>query len=83
MSSPDYDVAIVGYGPVGQTAAILMGRLGYRVGVFERWPSLYPRACWSRRTIGLRTASLRAILMASSRSCWNSPALPQAQSRGA
>ena len=41
--SPDYDIAIVGYGPVGQTAAILMGRLGYRVGVFERWPSLYPR----------------------------------------
>ena len=39
----DYDVAIVGYGPVGQTAAILMGRLGHRVGVFERWPDLYPR----------------------------------------
>ncbi|HXB16243.1 MAG TPA: bifunctional 3-(3-hydroxy-phenyl)propionate/3-hydroxycinnamic acid hydroxylase [Solirubrobacteraceae bacterium] len=39
----DYDIAIVGYGPVGQTAAILLGRLGYRVGVFERWPSLYPR----------------------------------------
>ena len=41
--SPDYDIAIVGYGPVGQTAAILLGRLGYEVGVFERWPSLYPR----------------------------------------
>jgi 2-polyprenyl-6-methoxyphenol hydroxylase-like FAD-dependent oxidoreductase len=41
--NPDYDIAIVGYGPVGQTAAILMGRLGYSVGVFERWPSLYPR----------------------------------------
>ncbi len=40
---PDYDIAIVGYGPVGQTAAILLGRLGYQVGVFERWPSLYPR----------------------------------------
>src|SRR5271155_2830689 len=39
----DYDVAVVGYGPVGQTAAILMGRLGHRVGVFERWPDLYPR----------------------------------------
>ncbi len=39
----DYDIAVVGYGPVGQTAAILMGRLGYRVGVFERWPRLYPR----------------------------------------
>jgi 2-polyprenyl-6-methoxyphenol hydroxylase-like FAD-dependent oxidoreductase len=39
----EYDVAIVGYGPVGQTLAILLGRLGHRVGVFERWPSLYPR----------------------------------------
>ena len=41
--STDYDVAIVGYGPVGQTAAILLGRRGHRVGVFERWPNLYPR----------------------------------------
>src|SRR6478672_2689488 len=41
--TPDHDVAIVGYGPVGQTAAILLGRLGYGVAVFERWPSLYPR----------------------------------------
>ncbi len=39
----DYDVAIVGYGPVGQTAAILLGRLGWSVGVFERWPIPYPR----------------------------------------
>jgi 2-polyprenyl-6-methoxyphenol hydroxylase-like FAD-dependent oxidoreductase len=39
----DFDIAIVGYGPVGQTAAILLGRLGYEVGVFERWPELYPR----------------------------------------
>jgi 2-polyprenyl-6-methoxyphenol hydroxylase-like FAD-dependent oxidoreductase len=38
-----YDVAIVGYGPVGQTLAILLGRLGHSVGVFERWPALYPR----------------------------------------
>lgn len=43
VECPDYDIAIAGYGPVGQTAAILMGRLGYRVGVFERWASLYPR----------------------------------------
>jgi 2-polyprenyl-6-methoxyphenol hydroxylase-like FAD-dependent oxidoreductase len=41
----EYDVAIVGYGPVGQMAAILLGRLGYAVAVFERWPSLYPRPC--------------------------------------
>ena len=29
------DVAIVGYGPVGQTLAILLGQRGWRVGVFE------------------------------------------------
>jgi len=39
----EYDVAIVGYGPVGQMAAILLGRLGHSVAVFERWPNLYPR----------------------------------------
>jgi 2-polyprenyl-6-methoxyphenol hydroxylase-like FAD-dependent oxidoreductase len=38
----DYEVAIVGYGPVGQTAAILLGRMGHKVAVFERWPALYP-----------------------------------------
>jgi len=39
----DFDVAVVGYGPVGQMAAILLGRLGYRVVALERWPNLYPR----------------------------------------
>ncbi|MGF0238557.1 bifunctional 3-(3-hydroxy-phenyl)propionate/3-hydroxycinnamic acid hydroxylase [Rhodococcus sp. IEGM1300] len=36
------DVAIAGYGPVGQTLAILLGQMGYSVAVFERWPVLYP-----------------------------------------
>jgi 2-polyprenyl-6-methoxyphenol hydroxylase-like FAD-dependent oxidoreductase len=36
------DVAIVGYGPVGQTLSILLGERGYDVAVFDRWPSLYP-----------------------------------------
>ncbi len=42
----DFDVAIVGYGPVGATLANALGRLGYRVGVFEKEPSVYhmPRA---------------------------------------
>jgi flavoprotein hydroxylase len=35
-------VAIVGYGPVGQTLAILLGLKGWRVGVFEKQPTAYP-----------------------------------------
>ena len=46
MTKLDYDVAVVGYGPVGQTAAALLGGAGHRVGVFERFGCLYdlPRA---------------------------------------
>ncbi|MCP2320136.1 3-(3-hydroxy-phenyl)propionate hydroxylase [Nocardia amikacinitolerans] len=39
-----YDVAVIGYGPVGQTMAALLGSAGHTVAVFERWPSLYGRA---------------------------------------
>jgi 3-(3-hydroxy-phenyl)propionate hydroxylase len=47
MTDHDFDVAISGYGPSGQAAAALLARLGHRVSVFERWPSLYgmPRLC--------------------------------------
>lgn len=40
------DVAIVGYGPVGQALTIALAQFGYRVTVMERWPSLFslPRA---------------------------------------
>jgi flavoprotein hydroxylase len=41
MTDP-LDVAIVGYGPVGQTLAILLGQRGWRVGVFEKQPAAYP-----------------------------------------
>ncbi len=37
-----YDVAIVGYGPVGQALAILLGQRGWRVGVFEKQAQAYP-----------------------------------------
>ena len=42
----DADVAIVGYGPVGQALAALLGRAGHRVVVFERFQEIYrlPRA---------------------------------------
>ncbi|MER5951898.1 bifunctional 3-(3-hydroxy-phenyl)propionate/3-hydroxycinnamic acid hydroxylase [Streptomyces sp. NPDC001904] len=45
-SSKPYDVAIVGFGPVGQMLALLLGRAGHDVIALERWPSPYdlPRA---------------------------------------
>ena len=44
--APDFDVAIVGYGPVGQALAALLGRAGHRVAAFERFSETYrlPRA---------------------------------------
>ena len=44
--APDFDVAIVGYGPVGQALAAMLGRAGHRVAVFERFAEIYrlPRA---------------------------------------
>ena len=39
-----YDVAIIGYGPTGATAANLLGRLGLNVVVIERDPDVYGRA---------------------------------------
>ncbi len=43
---PEFDVAIVGYGPVGQALAALLARAGHRVAVFERFSEIYrlPRA---------------------------------------
>ncbi len=41
---PNYDVAIVGYGPVGATAANLLGQQGLDVVVIERDPDIYFRA---------------------------------------
>ena len=42
----DYDVAIIGYRPTGMTLAALLGQLGRRVLVLERYTGLYnlPRA---------------------------------------
>ena len=38
-----HDVAIVGFGPVGQTLALLLGQRGHDVVVLERQPTPYPR----------------------------------------
>jgi 2-polyprenyl-6-methoxyphenol hydroxylase-like FAD-dependent oxidoreductase len=42
MTETLYDVAIVGYGPIGQMLALLLGQKGYHVLVVERWPDRYP-----------------------------------------
>lgn len=44
MITDRYDVAVVGYGPVGVTAANLLGRMGLRVLVVERDTDVYARA---------------------------------------
>ena len=41
---PRYDVAVIGYGPTGATAANLLGRLGLNVVVIERDSDIYGRA---------------------------------------
>ncbi|MDT5021125.1 MAG: 3-(3-hydroxy-phenyl)propionate hydroxylase [Mycobacterium sp.] len=43
-SSETYDVAVIGYGPTGATAANLLGQLGLRVVVVERDSDIYNRA---------------------------------------
>ena len=43
-SAATYDVAVIGYGPTGATAANLLGRMGLRVLVVERDPDVYGRA---------------------------------------
>jgi 2-polyprenyl-6-methoxyphenol hydroxylase-like FAD-dependent oxidoreductase/catechol 2,3-dioxygenase-like lactoylglutathione lyase family enzyme len=47
-ASVETDVAIVGYGPVGQTIAALLARRGHRVSVYERFSDIYrlPRAVY-------------------------------------
>ena len=46
MASADFDVGIIGYGPVGATLANLLGQRGIKTVVLEREPSVYhlPRA---------------------------------------
>jgi 2-polyprenyl-6-methoxyphenol hydroxylase-like FAD-dependent oxidoreductase len=42
MSDSVYDVIQVGYGPVSKALAIFLARRGHKVGVFERFPEVYP-----------------------------------------
>lgn len=52
-----FDVAIVGYGPVGQALALKLARQGHRLAVIERWPTLFglPRA------VGLDHEAMRIL----------------------
>ena len=53
-SGPDYEVAIVGCGPVGVALAVLLGQLGRSVVALERWPEPYrqPRAVHFDHEVG-------------------------------
>lgn len=50
----DFDAIIVGYGPVGQTLALMLGKAGMRVGIVERYSSLFgmPRAVHFDHEVG-------------------------------
>jgi 3-(3-hydroxy-phenyl)propionate hydroxylase len=56
-SKHDYDVVVIGYGPTGQASASLLAGLGYRVCVFEKWPTLYGLP----RLIGFDAESARML----------------------
>ena len=42
METKKYDVIVLGYGPVGQALALMLGRQGRSVAVCDRWPERYP-----------------------------------------
>jgi len=57
VADPSYDVAIVGYGPVGALTGLLLSKAGLRVAILERShaPVILPRA------VGLDGESVRAF----------------------
>ena len=42
MTDTPFDVVQIGYGPVSEVLAAMLGRQGRRVAVFERWTQRYP-----------------------------------------
>jgi 3-(3-hydroxy-phenyl)propionate hydroxylase len=57
MAEPDFDVAVVGFGPVGAFSGLLLAEAGLRVAILERSrdPVILPRA------VGLDGESMRAF----------------------
>lgn len=41
-ANTDFDVIQIGYGPVSKFSALLLDRMGWSVGVFERWQEVFP-----------------------------------------
>ena len=59
---PTYDVAIVGYGPVGAMFANLLAKHGLKIAVVERAPTIYDKP----RAIALDHEALRVFQAAGS-----------------
>nr|WP_205614055.1 bifunctional 3-(3-hydroxy-phenyl)propionate/3-hydroxycinnamic acid hydroxylase [Streptomyces dangxiongensis] len=60
VAATDTDVAVVGYGPVGQVLAILLAARGWRITVVERWPRPYPMP----RAVGFDDEAARILAAA-------------------
>ncbi len=53
----DADVAIIGYGPTGLSAALSLGHYGIKAIAFEREPAIYPRA----RAVTVNDSTMRCF----------------------
>lgn len=42
VTETDYDIIQIGYGPVSKVSSLILDRMGWRVGVFERFGEFYP-----------------------------------------
>ena len=73
-ASFDFDVLQIGYGPVSKASALFLSRLGWRVGVFERYEEVYPlpRAVCIDHEL-YRVLCATGLDEAARRVCWDAP----------